>query len=245
MTLVSLRLELYRKNQINAQPMAILIIIMILCIVFLPGWWAKFVLKKYSEPRPNMPGTGGELAIHLAQQCGLTEVSVERTDTGDHYDPMDKVVRLSEAVYDGKSLTAVTVAAHEIGHAIQDHIGYGPLQARTKLIGIAHFAERFGAIVLVALPFITAVARTPVAGAATFAMGLAILLIPVLVHLVTLPVEFDASFNRALPILHQRYIATEDMPAARSILRACAFTYVAASLATLLNVWRWIAILRR
>lgn len=192
-----------------------------------------------------MPGTGGELAVHLAQQCGLTKVSVERTEIGDHYDPIDKVVRLSGSIYDGKSLTAVTVAAHEIGHAIQDHIGYAPLQARTKLIGVARFTERFGAIVLIALPFITVVTRTPVAGAATFALGVAILLVPVLVHLVTLPVEFDASFKRALPILNERYIATEDMPAARSILRACALTYVAASLATLLNVWRWIAILRR
>ena len=192
-----------------------------------------------------MPGTGGELAVHLARQCGLSGVTVERTEDGDHYDPIGKVVRLSESSYDGKSLTAVTVAAHEIGHAIQDHIGYGPLQLRTRLVVFAQFAERFGAIVLIALPFITVITRTPIAGAATFAAGLAILLIPVGVHLITLPVEFDASFNRALPVLDRRYLPTEDMPAARSILRACAFTYVAASLATLFNVWRWITILRR
>lgn len=225
--------------------MAIIIIVLAIGIIFAPSWWAKFVLNRHSTPRPDMPGTGGELAIHLVKECGLKDVTVERTETGDHYDPLEKVVRLSESNYDGKSLTAITVAAHEIGHAIQDHIGYGPLRARTSLITYAQFAERFGAGVLIALPLITLLTRTPVAGAMTFAAGLTILLVPVLVHLVTLPVEFDASFNRALPILDKRYLTPEEMPAARSILKACAFTYVAASLATLLNVWRWIAILRR
>lgn len=225
--------------------MVIVAIVIVVCIVFLPAWWARFVLKKHNEQRTEMPGTGGELAIHLVAECGLTQVTVERTEHGDHYDPIDKVVRLSDSNFDGKSLTAVTVAAHEIGHAIQDHIGYGPLHLRTNMIGFAKLAERFGAIILIALPFVTVITRTPIAGAATFAAGLIVLLIPVLVHLVTLPVEFDASFRRALPILEQRYVSAQDMPAARSILRACALTYVAASLATLLNVWRWIAILRR
>ena len=225
--------------------MAIAVIVLVLCIVFLPSWWARYILNRHNIPRPDMPGTGGELAIHLVNECGLKDVTVERTEKGDHYDPIGKVVRLSESNYDGKSLTAITVAAHEIGHAIQDHIGYRPLRLRTSLVGYAQFAERFGAVVLIALPFITVLTRAPAAGAMTFMAGLTILLVPVLVHLITLPVEFDASFNRALPILSQRYLTSEEMPAARTILKACAFTYVAASLATLLNVWRWIAILRR
>ena len=122
---------------------------------------------------------------------------------------------------------------------------FAPLRLRTTLIGFAYYAEKFGAFVLVALPFITLLTRTPIAGVITLFVGVGILLVPVIVHLVTLPVEFDASFNRALPILDHRYVPREEMPAARSILRACALTYVAASLATLLNVWRWIAILRR
>lgn len=216
-------------------------------MIFLPSLWARHVLNKHSVERPEIPGTGGELAIHLAEKIGLTEVSVERLESegGDHYDPIAKIVRLSPSIHDKKSLTAITVSAHEIGHAVQDHFGYGPLRLRTNLASLAQFAERFGAIILVAMPFVTAITRTPAAGSATLVVGLAILLIPVLVHLVTLPVEFDASFRRALPILNGRYVPYEEMPAAKQILRACALTYVASSLATLLNVWRWIAILRR
>ena len=218
---------------------------MILAVVFLPGIWAQYVLSKHSRERTEIPGTGGELAEHLIKACGLDDVKLERIEKGDHYDPISKTVRLSAPNFDKKSLTAITVAAHEVGHAIQDHIGYSPLRVRTNLVKFAQIAEKFGALVLVALPVVTVLSRTPIVGFASFIVGLGILLIPVLVHFVTLPVEFDASFNRALPILDDRYVPSDEMPAARSILRACAFTYVAASLATLLNVWRWIAILRR
>ena len=225
--------------------MAIIIIVAIFGVVFLPSLWAKFILSKHNVERAEIPGTGGELAKHLITECGLDGVQLERTELGDHYDPISKTVRLSPSNFDQKSLTTVTVAAHEVGHAIQDHLGYGPLQWRTRLVGFAYYAEKFGAIVLIALPLITLLTRTPVTGVAMLLIGVSILLVPVLVHVVTLPVEFDASFNRALPILDGRYVPDEEMPAARSILQACALTYVAASLATLLNVWRWIAILRR
>ena len=225
--------------------MAILIIVVIFAVVFLPSLWAKYILSKYSVERAEIPGTGGELAKHLIGACGLDDVQLERTESGDHYDPISKTVRLSPTNFDQKSLTAITVAAHEVGHAIQHHIGYSPLKWRTTLVGIAYYAEKLGAVVLIALPLITLLTRTPVAGIATLVIGVSVLFIPVLVHLVTLPVEFDASFNRALPILEQRYVPQSEMPAARRILRACAFTYVAASLATLLNIWRWLAILRR
>ncbi|MEM7468864.1 MAG: zinc metallopeptidase [Pseudomonadota bacterium] len=225
--------------------MPILILILVVSAIWGPGLWAQYILKKHSTERPELPGNGGELAAHLIEACGLSDVSLEKTDGGDHYDPMSKTVRLSADNYEGKSLTAITVAAHEVGHAIQDHIGYAPLRWRTRLVGLAQFAEKFGAVVLIAMPLVTVLARTPVASVATLGVGLSIMLVPVIVHFITLPVEYDASFNRALPILHERYIPDSEMHHARSILRACALTYVAASLATLLNVWRWIAILRR
>jgi Zn-dependent membrane protease YugP len=224
---------------------ALIIIVLVLVIVFGPQLWAQYILKRHSKQRPGIPGTGGELALHLIANSELDGVTVERTEQGDHYDPIEKVVRLSEAVFDGKSLTAVAVAAHEVGHAIQDHLNYAPLRIRTRLVGVAAFSERFGAMILVGLPFITALTRIPAAGALMLVAGLSVLLVPVIVHLVTLPVEFDASFKRALPILALGYVPEEDMPAARRILTACALTYVAASLSALLNFWRWIAFLRR
>jgi Zn-dependent membrane protease YugP len=226
-------------------PFALIIIAVVLVIVFGPQLWARHVLKRYSQHREEIPGTGGELAIHLVENSKLEGVSVERIPQGDHYDPINKVVRLSEAVYDGKSLTAVAVAAHEVGHAIQDELNYAPLKLRSRLVGLASVSERIGAMILVALPFITALTRIPAAGALMLVAGLAILLVPVIVHLITLPVEFDASFKRALPILALGYVPDEEMPAARRILTACALTYVAASLAALLNFWRWIYFLRR
>jgi Zn-dependent membrane protease YugP len=225
--------------------LAIGLVAIVLAAVFGPQLWARTILKRHSRHREEIPGTGGELAIHLIQNSKLDGVTVEKIPQGDHYDPVEKVVRLSESVYDGKSLTAVVVAAHEVGHAIQDRLGYAPLKLRTRLVMVARISERLGAMILIALPFITALTRMPATGALMFCAGLAVLFVPVAVHLVTLPVEFDASFNRALPILALGYVPRDEMPAARRILTACALTYVAASLSALLNFWRWIYFLRR
>jgi len=224
---------------------AVLAILVVLICVFGPQLWAKAVLGRYSRHRDEIPGTGGELALHLVANGKLDGVKVERIDSGDHYDPRAKTVRLSKSVYDGKSLTAVVVAAHEVGHALQDKLGYYPLKLRTRLALLAAYTERIGAIVLIALPFVTALTRVPATGAIMLAAGLALLLIPVAVHLVTLPVEFDASFKRALPILALGYVPQSELRAARRILTACALTYVAASLAAVLNFGRWIYFLRR
>ena len=176
----------------------------------------------------------------------LSTSYVDVIQTGDHYDPVAKTIRLTKERCGRKTLTAVVVAAHEIGHAIQDHIGYKPLKTRTRMIGTAQKVERIGAAVMVAVPLLAAVTRAPSVGVLMFVGGFATLCIPVLVHLLTLPTEFDASFNRALPMLTSgNYIPPEDIPAAKKILFACALTYVANSLIGLLNVWRWIRILRR
>jgi Zn-dependent membrane protease YugP len=165
---------------------------------------------------------------------------------GDHYDPETKTVRLTLDKFNGKSLTAVTVAAHEVGHAIQDHIGYQPLMERTRLVRVARGAEKLGGVVMMGIPIAVALAQTPVAGVVVLVAGMATMGIATLVHLVTLPVEWDASFRRALPVLQQgNYLSPEDEQGARRILTAAALTYVAASLASLLNLWRWIAFLRR
>ena len=223
----------------------IYLIIFAVTILVGPHLWARRILNKHNQ-REYFSGNGADLARLVLTRLNINDVDVELADTADHYDPKGKTIRLSRARCGRKTLTAVVVAAHEIGHAIQDHIGYRPLQTRTRLIGTAAKFERIGAMIMVVVPAIAFITRLPAAGLLMFLGGFATLCIPVLVHLLTLPCEFDASFNRALPLLSSgEYIPPQDIPAARKILQACALTYVAGSLMGLLNVWRWIRILRR
>lgn len=223
-----------------------LLLIVVVIVIFGPQLWTRRVFAQYSVPRPDYPGTGGELARDLLDRFDMKHIKVETTEVGDHYDPLTKAVRLTPDKFNGKSLTAITVAAHEVGHAIQDHTGYQPLAERTRLVRVAHVAEKAGVVVMMGIPIAAALARTPVAGVLVMVAGMATMGISALVHLVTLPVEWDASFRRALPVLQQgNYLSPQDMQGARRILTAAALTYVAASLASLLNLWRWIAFLRR
>jgi len=224
----------------------LLLIVLILGIVFGPGIWVQRVLERYSLPVDRYSGTGSQLARHLLNKHGLENVSVERTEQGDHYDPQDKAVRLTNDKFDGKSLTAITVAAHEVGHAIQDHEGYAPLKIRSKLVRASRGVEKLGAGVLMMSPFIGALTRAPGLSLLMFGAGMVTLGTSTLIHLVTLPTEFDASFARALPMLDEHSILKKaDRHHARRLLRAAALTYVSASLMSLLNIARWWAILRR
>ena len=220
-------------------------IFLIIVVIYGPQFWSKSILNKYNR-HEYFSGSGLDLAHILLDRMNLSEVRVEATDLGDHYDPLAKVLNLSHRNCGKKTLTAVVVATHEVGHALQDHLGYTPLYLRTRWVVAAKKAERIGAILMISIPVITLLTRVPMAGLLMFLSGLASLAIPVLIHLVTLPVEWDASFKRALPLLATgEYIPEEDLPAARKILTACALTYVASALASLLNLWRWLRLLRR
>lgn len=221
-------------------------VLLLLVVIFGPAIWVRRVLSRYSEPADRYTGTGAELARHLLDSNGLSSVKVESTETGDHYDPEARVVRLTPDKFDGRSLTAITVAAHEVGHALQDHGDYGPLRWRTRLVKATRGIERIGAGVLLVSPFLGLVTRVPAIGLMTFAAGLLTLGTSAVVHFITLPTEFDASFARALPMLDKhRILKTVDRPHARKLLTAAALTYVSASLMSLLNVARWLMILRR
>ncbi len=221
-------------------------IALLLAVLLGPGLWVRHVLKKYSEPQDRYHGSGATLARHLLDKHGLQSVAVEQTDSGDHYDPIEKSVRLSAANHDGCSLTAITVAAHEVGHAVQDQVDYAPLKWRTRLVRATGPVQKVGAAILILSPFLGILTRVPFLSLITFAAGMLTLGIAAIVHLVTLPTEFDASFNRALPMLDEhRILKNVDRPHARRILTAAALTYVSASLMSLLNIARWIAILRR
>jgi len=221
-------------------------LVLIVVLIFGPGWWVRKVLSRYSNPADRYEGTGGELARYLLDRLDLKNVKVEETSAGDHYDPQDKAVRLTPDKLNGRSLTAVTVAAHEVGHALQDKVGFAPLKIRNRLIAMTRPVERLGAGILMAAPFIGMLTRAPSLSLLMITGGLMSLLATTLVHLVTLPTEWDASFNRALPMLEQDGILKPvDLPHARRLLTAAALTYLAASLASLLNIARWWALLRR
>ncbi|GLO62565.1 hypothetical protein MACH09_30730 [Vibrio sp. MACH09] len=214
----------------------------------MPNLWVKHVMEKYKQPadRYREQGSGAELARHLLDSNGLGDVEVEETSAGDHYDPAAKAVRLTPDNYSGYSLTAVTVAAHEVGHAIQDSRNEALFLTRQKLVKAAVVGERIAGMMLVAAPIVLMLTRLPQAGALMIAIGVVSIALGTLVHLVTLPVEFDASYGKALPLLKEGdYLHDGDLKHAEKILKAAALTYVAASLTSLLNLGRWIAVLRR
>ena len=221
-------------------------VLIVIAIVFGPSLWVKLVMWRYSSKKPEMPGTGGELAKHLIKRFSLKGVEVEVTELGDHYDPIEKKVRLLREHYESKSLTAIAIAAHEVGHAIQDQQGDKRLAARTKMVPIVDKVARWSVGIIYLSPVIGIITRHPMPFSLLLFLGLSGFIARMMVHAVTLPIEFDASFSKALPILREgNYVSQSDEKAASRILKAAALTYVAAALADILNLGRWIVILLR
>ena len=221
-------------------------VLIVLALIFGPSLWVKFVMRKYSSEKPEIPGTGGELAEHLIKRFSLEDVTVEVTELGDHYDPTEKKVRLLREHYESKSLTAIAIAAHEVGHAIQDQQGDKRLATRTKMIPIVNRVARLSAIIISLSPVIGIVTRHPMPFSLLLLLGLSGFIARMLIHAVTLPIEFDASFSKALPLLREgKYISQSNEKAVSQILKAASLTYVSAALADILNLGRWIVILSR
>jgi len=224
----------------------VLLILLLLGIIVGPGIWVRSVLARHSRPADRYALTGGQFARTLLDGLDLGGVATEATDKGDHYDPAARAVRLSAENFEGRSLTAITVAAHEVGHAIQHAREFRPLIWRTRLVAWVAPIEKIGAMLLMCSPLLAAVLRAAPLGVLMFAAGLATLASGALVHALTLPTELDASFGRALPLLRRLdALKAGDERGARQILTAAALTYVAASLMSLLNIARWWAIIRR
>ena len=220
--------------------------LLVIALIFGPSLWVKFVMRRYSSEKPEMPGTGGELAKHLIERFSLKDVKVEVTELGDHYDPIEKKVRLSKENYESKSLTAIAIAAHEVGHAIQDQQGDRRLAIRTKMVPIIDKVARLSAVIISLSPVIGIITRHPMPFSLLLLLGLSGFIARMMVHAVTLPIEFDASFSKALPLLREgEYISQSNEKAVGHVLRAAALTYVSAALADILNLGRWIVILMR
>jgi Zn-dependent membrane protease YugP len=221
-------------------------VLIVLALIFGPSLWVKFVMSRYSSQLPEIAGTGGELAKHLIQQFSLKDVKVEITEQGDHYDPIEKKVRLVREHYESKSLTAIAIAAHEVGHAIQDQQGDKRLASRTKMIPIANMVARWSVAIISLSPIIGIITRHPMPFSVLLFLGLSGFIARMMIHAVTLPIEYDASFSKALPILREgNYISQDNEKAVSRILNAAALTYVSAALADILNLSRWLVILSR
>jgi len=204
--------------------------------LFLPSIWVSYVLKKNNEILPDMPFTGKELGLKLLKENKLQNVLIEPIKQVDHYNPLEKKVRISEDKLNKKSITSIAVVAHEIGHAIQDKENYKPLLLRQKLIEKTIIFQRFGSFLLIiGLPSIFAITKSPFITFLAAILIMGCLSTNVVIHLITLPVEFDASFKRALPIL-QKYVPKENMRQCRSVLRAAAFTYLAQSIVSIFRL---------
>lgn len=224
----------------------LILIALLLLAIYGPNLWVQHVLKKHHRPLPGMPGSGSELAQHLLKQYQLNDVAVEKSNPNeDHYSPADNAVRLSPEVFDGKSLSAIAVAAHEVGHAIQFNRQEPVSLLRGKYLGSAHRIQRIGVVLMMFLPLLSAFIGGPRLAMLTIAVGVMTMLISVMMYAAVLPEEWDASFNKALPILEKGgYVPAEYLPAVKQVLTACALTYVAAALADILKLWRWLRLLR-
>lgn len=219
----------------------------LIAAVYGPQLWVRYTIRRYSTELPDMPGTGGELAEHLVERFGLEGVVVEETDEGrDHFDPSAPAVRLSPSVFSGKSLTAVAIAAHEVGHAIQFHRRETIFQLRERYMPTAIRLRQAGELMLLLVPVVALVLKAPAFIVAAIVLSLVLQLLGAGAYLIMLPEEWDASFNKALPILEEgEYVAEDQQEPVRKVLRAAALTYFAAALSSILNLGRWALLLRR
>lgn len=215
-------------------------------LLLIPGLllslWASFKVKgtfaKYSQVPARSGFTGAQAAAALARSRGIP-VAIEPSHGGmlsDHFDPSTNTLRLSEEVWAGRSVAALGVAAHEMGHALQKADGYGPLAIRNGLVPMANFGSNLSWVLLL-LGMVMGNPTLAYAGVALFSAA-------VLFTLITLPVEFDAS-ARAVRLLAADGIVTQaEVPAVRKVLNAAALTYVAAALTSILMLLRMLLIAR-
>jgi Zn-dependent membrane protease YugP len=222
-------------------------IVIVAAIILLPGIWVKKTINKYTKELPDLPGTGGQFAEHLLAKFAITDIQVEQgQENGDHYSPHEKRIRLSPLIYTGKSISAIAIAAHEVGHAIQYHRKESITFLREKLTPVAFIAEKISLGLLTLSPILILIFKVPQIGILAILASLISLALSVIIQFIILPMEWDASFNKALPIIIDgEYLTESEIPAARKILRAAAMTYVAATLSSILSIWRWLLFLRR
>jgi len=222
----------------------ILYLMFFFIISVLPMLWLNYVFKKNDVVLENMPFNGLEFGNMILKEKGLQNVLIEQTKIGDHYDLNEKKIKVLDDRLAKKSITAISIVCHEIGHAIQHSENYRPLEQRNKIVKNTAWITRIGSgILYMGVPTIFAAGASSLIKVCLL-ITLLSLLIGVLVHLITLDVEFDASFNRALPILKEK-VPVEYHKACKSILLAAAFTYVIGTIRNFLSLrYIWMLLTR-
>lgn len=193
-------------------------------------------MKKYSAIRTTI--TGREVAERMLRENGITDVQVVCTGgvLTDHYNPTNQTVNLSKAVYEGATLAAMAVAAHECGHAVQHAVGYAPLRMRSALVPVVNFSSKWVMwVILAGMLLLQSFPQLMLFGIVLFAMT-------TLFSFITLPVEINASVRAINWMEESMLISREDLPKASAALRAAAYTYVVAALSSLATLLYYIAI---
>jgi Zn-dependent membrane protease YugP len=215
--------------------MGLLIVSLIaMAIMGLASRNVQATFKRFSQVPIRRRMTGAQTARAILDMNGLQNIAVERVSGNltDHYDPTGKVLRLSQPVYDSMSVSAVGVAAHEAGHALQDKDNYGPLRLRSGIVPLVGVSTNIGMwMIMIGLimGFSGATSALGIVGLLLYSTG-------VIFALITLPVEFNAS-NRALAVLTQNgMVTTEEYNGTQKVLNAAALTYVAAAFGAILQL---------
>lgn len=217
-----------------------LVSLLFLGISFLVSAVLKSKFTKYSKIPLSSGLSGREIAEKMLRENGILDVKVTSVDgfLSDHYNPMNKTVNLSPDVYNGTSVSAAAVAAHECGHAVQHATGYGPLQFRSKMVPVVQYSSMLVNWVLLAGMILIATTKNPT----VLLIGIIVMSVTVLFTLVTLPVEFDAS-KRALAWLQNTNVTNSaEYPKAKDALKWAATTYVVAALAAVVQLIQYIMI---
>ena len=222
-------------------------VVMILGFVIsgLAGLWVKSSYSKYSKKMSNSGMTGAQVARSILDRNGLTDVKVEPVagQLTDHYDPRSKVVRLSEDNFNKNSIAGVSVAAHEVGHAIQDATGYMPMKLRAGIFPIVNFSNQLF-MPLVFGGFILGGFSGGGLGTTLIQIAAILFLAVFAFHVVTLPVEINASTRAYGQLTRYGILSNTEAGGTKRVLTAAAFTYIAAALTALLTL-AWLLLASR
>ncbi|MBR8703662.1 zinc metallopeptidase [Porphyromonas levii] len=219
-------------------PTAYILMFGVMILGMLVQWNLKRKFKKYSKIRLDSGLTGREVAERMLQENGITDVQVISTSglLTDHYNPANRTINLSEAVYSSNSVMAAAVAAHETGHAVQHAVGYAPLKMRSALVPAVQFSSNIVQWVLLAGIFlVNSFPQLLLAGIILFALT-------TLFSIITLPVEVDASRRALVWLERSRVTSYEQQPMAATALRSAAYTYFAAAIGSIATLLYYITI---